>query len=54
MTQNKRDPAATLNTIVGEADELIRQRLKELALQVPHVVRCDPTGPSHLVQQRKC
>jgi hypothetical protein len=38
MTQNKKDPATTLNTIVGEADELIRRRLKELGLEVPHVV----------------
>jgi hypothetical protein len=38
MTQNKKDPAATLNTIVGEADELIRGRLKELGLEVAHVV----------------
>jgi hypothetical protein len=38
MTQNKKDSTATLNTIVGEADEVIRRRLKELGLQVPHVV----------------
>jgi hypothetical protein len=32
------DTAATLEEILGEADALIRQRLKDRGLEVPHLV----------------
>ena len=39
MTRDMKNPAAaTLQTILGEADELIRRRLKEIGFEVPHVV----------------
>ena len=39
MTRDMKNPvAATLQTILGEADDLIRRRLKEIGFEVPHVV----------------
>ena len=34
----KQDAAATLEEILGDADELIRQRLKDRGLELPHLV----------------
>ena len=38
MARDIKDPSAALDAILSEADTLIRRRLKELALEVPHVV----------------
>jgi hypothetical protein len=33
-----KDPAAALQGILGEADTLLRQRLQDVNLEVPHIV----------------
>jgi len=37
MTQ-RNDPAEIIEQILGEADELIRRRLQELRLELPHLI----------------
>lgn len=38
MTRDKKDPAEVLEDVLGEADALIRRRLEEQGLELPHLV----------------
>ena len=38
MARDTKNPSAVIDAILSEADMLIRRRLKELDLKVPHVV----------------